>query len=201
MTTFLHSQRDPSYQNASLGRSNLRVSGFGCFLVSLANLYQKHPTELLVVNGAFNDAGLIFSDTIAKYCGGRALGATNTPPDGWCIARTRDYADQGYETHFFCYNNDTKQMIDPLVFPAKLVKNTYRINQYRPFSNIKLDTSIPIPIPVFPDVEIGRWSEEAVRYCKEKGIMKGGEDGLFRPTDFVTREELAVVVSRLPRLP
>lgn len=50
---------------------------------------------------------------------------------------------------------------------------------------------------VFPDVEPGRWSEQAIKFCKEKGLMKGYSDGLFRPTAPVSREELAVVLDRM----
>lgn len=53
------------------------------------------------------------------------------------------------------------------------------------------------PALVFPDVEAGRWSEEAIKYCKEKGFMKGSEDGLFHPTDALTREQMATILFRL----
>lgn len=43
----------------------------------------------------------------------------------------------------------------------------------------------------------GRWSEEAIDKAKELGIMSGYEDGTFRPTQPLTREEAAVVAVRL----
>lgn len=50
---------------------------------------------------------------------------------------------------------------------------------------------------VFEDVDAERWSAEAIRWCAEKGYIKGYPDGTFRPEDPVTREQLAVILKRL----
>lgn len=50
--------------------------------------------------------------------------------------------------------------------------------------------------PIFPDVEIKRWSYPAIKKVYDVGIMKGDENG-FRPQDQVTREELAQVIANL----
>ena len=38
------------------------------------------------------------------------------------------------------------------------------------------------------------WAEDAIEYCKQKGLMVGDADGNFRPQSFVKREELASVL-------
>lgn len=43
----------------------------------------------------------------------------------------------------------------------------------------------------------GRWSEASCRKADERGIMTGYEDGSWKPTNNVTREELAVILDRL----
>jgi len=43
----------------------------------------------------------------------------------------------------------------------------------------------------------GRWSEADIRWCMEHGFLKGYPDGSFKPTQAVTREELAAVIRRL----
>lgn len=53
------------------------------------------------------------------------------------------------------------------------------------------------PEPVTVDDITGRWSEEDIRWCLEHGLLKGYPDGSFRPTQAVTREELAAVIRRL----
>lgn len=41
------------------------------------------------------------------------------------------------------------------------------------------------------------WSDEAIKYVKKEGIMKGYEDGSFKPNKPVTRAELAQVLYNL----
>lgn len=52
----------------------------------------------------------------------------------------------------------------------------------------------------FKDVEDTRWSKEAIDFCAEKGLLVGFEDGTFRPTEFVTREQLAIILQRILNL-
>lgn len=49
----------------------------------------------------------------------------------------------------------------------------------------------------FPDVEAGRWSENAIAVMVKNGFMNGYEDGTFRPTQPITREELASVLNNV----
>lgn len=46
----------------------------------------------------------------------------------------------------------------------------------------------------------GRWSEADIRWCIEHGLMEGYPDGSWKPTQAVTREELAVVLRRFHRM-
>jgi len=48
---------------------------------------------------------------------------------------------------------------------------------------------------VFSDIA-GQWYEAAVSSAASVGFVAGYEDGSFRPNDFVTREELAVIFAR-----
>jgi hypothetical protein len=45
--------------------------------------------------------------------------------------------------------------------------------------------------PIFMDVEKGRWSEEAIKWCVENEIMHGYPDGTFKPGEPLTREQYA----------
>lgn len=200
----LYSQRDPAYGGLKLGGSKLTVYSYGCFVSAIATIYQRPVEELLGVSGAFNADGNLIAGVLAKFCGGSALPATTKAPKGWCIAVTDHYKAAGYPTHFFCFNADTGERIDPLDFPAKVEPNAqpvYNIVQYRPFTNIKLDTSTPAPVPVFPDVPAGSDLEADILLCKEKGVLKGYPDGLFRPDQPLTRGEAAHIAARIIRLP
>ena len=43
----------------------------------------------------------------------------------------------------------------------------------------------------------GRWSEEAIIKCIRSGVLSGYQDGTFKPTNPITREELASVIVRV----
>lgn len=191
----LYSQRDPAYKNLKLA-NKLTIGSHGCFVASMATLFQKPIEEILKIKNAIDKYGNLNSAIVAKACGGAALTATTTPPDGWCIAVTNQYAPT-FPTHFFLCNPKLKKQIDPLDFPCAPEKLSYPVIEYRPFTGIKLNIEAVPPQGVFPDVEVGRWSEDAIKFCKDNAYLLGGDDGLFRPTAFLTREELAVVIKRI----
>jgi hypothetical protein len=49
----------------------------------------------------------------------------------------------------------------------------------------------------FKDVEDTRWSKAAIDRCVAEGLLVGFEDGTFRPTETVTREQFAVILTRI----
>lgn len=48
----------------------------------------------------------------------------------------------------------------------------------------------------FPDVSAGDWYNNAISTCARAGILKGYEDGTFRPNDTITRAEFAAIAAR-----
>lgn len=52
----------------------------------------------------------------------------------------------------------------------------------------------PAELPVFPDVEDWRWSKDAVTYLAAQNILLGNEEGLFRPTEEMTRQDFAAML-------
>ena len=65
------------------------------------------------------------------------------------------------------------------------------------------DAGIPDPVPpaTFPDVPSGFWAYKQVEYCVGHGVVKGYDDGTYRPGDPVTRDQMAVYVARAFKLP
>ena len=53
---------------------------------------------------------------------------------------------------------------------------------------------------IFSDVEPDSWSSDAIYALHAAGIIKGYEDGTYRPKEAVTREEMAILAGRLDRL-
>ena len=178
-----YSQRDPSYGQYRLGKSKLTIYGYGCFLVSIASLYQKSPLELLKSSGGVTDGGLVDASRIAKYCGGDALPRTTVPPQGWCIAMTNKYAPD-FPTHFFCVNAQTKQQIDPLDYPAQIEPLSYPIVEYRPFTNVRLQQE-------------STWEGKAQKWAVENGIIGTGWENPSAP---MTQVRVAAALQNLHRL-
>lgn len=141
----LFSQHDPSFDRVALGvNPSLTIHGYGCFLCSLATIYQRSPLDLLKIPGAVTPGGLIEPPVIAEACGGVAEAHTKLAPAGWCIAVTDKYASLGFPTHFFCVNAQTLQQVDPLKFPAVIEPISYHIVEYRPFTMIKFSSPMAL---------------------------------------------------------
>ena len=49
----------------------------------------------------------------------------------------------------------------------------------------------------FKDIEKDRWSKPAIDRCVNEGLLVGFEDGTFRPTEHVTREQFAIILTRI----
>jgi hypothetical protein len=191
-----YSQRDPQYRDLKLGMSKLTVGGYGCLVQSIATLFQIDTVGILSISGAVNAQGYANTSLIAKALGGEALPATKTPPKGWCIAMTDHYAPQ-FPTHFLVVNADTKQQVDPLDYPAKVEPLAgYRIVAYRPFNGVRFDPSLVQQEGPFPDVPASRGDAKAIARLKSQGVIGGYPDGTYRPDQFVTRGEMAIMIDR-----
>jgi hypothetical protein len=53
----------------------------------------------------------------------------------------------------------------------------------------------------FPDVDANAWYGQAVNTLAGRGILKGYQDGTFRPADTITRAEFTAVAARFANLP
>ena len=56
------------------------------------------------------------------------------------------------------------------------------------------------PYPLFSDVVEGSWYSDAVLWAQVNGIVQGYGDGLFGPLDYITRQDLAVILMRYAEL-
>jgi len=72
--------------------------------------------------------------------------------------------------------------------------NTNCPGKYFPLIEMITDSN---NIPAKDFEQVANWAKEAVKEVIEKGIMIGDDKGFFNPAMPVTRQELAVVISRL----
>lgn len=78
---------------------------------------------------------------------------------------------------------------------VKLVNSKLDMTEYKPMLQIAVDSFAP-----WSDI-VGYWAEAAIRQAIERGIVKGYEDGNFRPQRDVTRAEFAAMLVRALKLP
>lgn len=136
----LFSQRSAEYASWKLGPSTIEKQG--CVVMSLATLLQIHPSEILLVPRAFNSRGECDISVVCEFFGAKVVYRGKNPPRGWCMARTTYYKNVGVPSHYFPYNADTKQCIDPLQNPTSRQQNIYPITEYISVTNVKLDFTI-----------------------------------------------------------
>ena len=46
----------------------------------------------------------------------------------------------------------------------------------------------------FPDVQSNHWALKEIHYLSDKGIIKGTPEGTFKPSDDVTRGQMALML-------
>ena len=88
----------------------------------------------------------------------------------------------------YCYNNKLMQGEASTIFSpnGRLARREVAEVLYR------LDGGTPeTPKVTFTDVSTGDWAYNAIVWCANRGYINGMGDGTFKPTDPVTREQLA----------
>lgn len=61
----------------------------------------------------------------------------------------------------------------------------------------KLELTVPCLYPLdFSDISCDHWAADAIAACSEADIVRGYPDGSYRPSFAVSREQMAVYVSR-----
>jgi len=64
-----------------------------------------------------------------------------------------------------------------------------------------LATYTPPAAPTFPDVPTWYWSYKHVEYLAEHNVVSGYPDGTYQPTQYVSRDQMAVYIQRAFELP
>lgn len=127
-----YSQIDPRWKNIKLGTCADTIGQSGCKITCLGMFSGKTPEEvnkiMPYVNGCLTDDA-----TAAKELGLEFQGRVKVAPVGfgWCIAETDHYAKKGVPQHFFVYDADTKNRVDPLDLNPVPEVNNYNIVSYR----------------------------------------------------------------------
>ncbi len=93
-----------------------------------------------------------------------------------------------YETLDPVYSDEHKAMIREHVASGSYGKST-------------TFTTIAVVTKVFPDIKVGEWYSEGIRYCKQHGIMSGYASGDFGLNDNIARGQIVLMFYRLAGTP
>jgi len=63
-------------------------------------------------------------------------------------------------------------------------------------SGANTKTKVDYVVLTFPDVPAGSWALHQILACVDAGIVKGYDDGTYKPADPVTRDQMAVYIAR-----
>lgn len=103
------------------------------------------------------------------------------------VLATKDYKEAAYEVWKAGYATDPS-------YPQKIIE---RIELYELY---KIDEEVLYKINIKDFDQVANWAKDAVKMVVDAGIMIGDDQGYFNPLQPCTRQELAVVVSRLLKL-
>lgn len=99
---------------------------------------------------------------------------------------------RGYENGTFQPNQTITREEVATVFATRnwnTISSGNTVNTMSTISNIAMFS--------FSDVSASRWSYQAIQKVTQMGVMEGYENGLFEPKKTISREEMAVVLSRI----
>ncbi|MRM90510.1 hypothetical protein EAI28_19475 [Faecalicatena contorta] len=101
--------------------------------------------------------------------------------------------DWFYDAAVYMYKNKIMTGLEPTVFGAseKVSRAQFATILYRASGENKTPFAAR-----FPDVKDGQFYSESVTWAADRGIITGYENGTFGPGDFITREQMAVLLYR-----
>lgn len=122
--------------------------------------------------------------TKEKFLGGHALVSCGFKTiNGKLYAIVRNSWNDSWGDHGYCY-------IPKDFFDAGFVMDMWT-------GTVEKEVNPVGKLTNFSDVEEGRWSEKYIADCVNAGLISGYDDGTFKPTQPITREEIATIISKL----
>lgn len=105
---------------------------------------------------------------------------------------------------------DTKNMYatdDINLLASKLIVNGITASEFKPNDKITraqftallvraLGLTVETTASTFSDIKVSDWYANAISAAVKTGLIKGFEDGTFRPNDLITREQMASLISK-----
>jgi hypothetical protein len=150
--------------------------------------------------GTYQPANPVTRDQMAVYIARAVAGGDNNVPD---FTSTPSFSDVGVEHWALKYieyavSHDVVQGYDATHYVPDAVVDRGQMAVFVARSQgwVKLGDDMTTAPQVFPDVLTGFWAGTAVKACVDHAVVQGYLDGLYHPSDTVTRDQMAIYVSR-----
>ena len=150
-------------------------------------------------------------DQMAVYVARTLAGGKDKVPSGPAIPAFSDVASDywAYDEIEYCHSQGVVEGYEDDTYRPTLAVNrgTMAVYMARAMVAPAGDAAVPEPTeppaPHFPDVAAANesWCYKHVEYCYDHGVVKGYEDGTYRPGVQVHRDQMAVYVQRAFGLP
>ncbi len=128
-----------------------------------------------------------------------AGGEDNIPPyTGYSRFADVPFDHWAYDHVEYCYAHGiVTGYPDGLYHPLDVVKrDTMAVFMARARGWVSIGDDMKIDVAVFPDVPAEFWAGTAIQACVANGVVLGYPDGLYRPYLNISRDQMAVFVSR-----
>jgi len=166
-----------------------------------AGIVQGYP------DGTYQPENEVTRDQMAVYVARALAGGDDSVPTCPAVATFDDVATDHWASKYIEYavsQNVVQGYLDGTYQPdATVDRGQMAVFVARAMVAPGGDAAVPDPIPpaTFPDVPSDFWAYRQVEYCVSQGVVKGYDDGTYRPADRVTRDQMAVYVARAFELP
>ena len=191
----------------------------GCWFWAVNEIVACYNAELVQGYHETNELGediaiyhyerVVTRDQMAVYIARALAGGDGSVPPPPLDLHFKDLLYSGWATKYieYCYSqNVVKGYEDGRYHPSDPV-NRGQMAVYiaraivEPHGEEGLASYTPPTTPTFPDVDASFWAFKHIEYCFAQGVVKGYLDLKYYPENLVTRDQMAVYVSRAFQLP
>ncbi|MCR2806636.1 S-layer homology domain-containing protein [Paenibacillus soyae] len=106
---------------------------------------------------------------------------------------------EGQRAGIFYYDEQAREWIELSGFTVKDNRISAPVDHFTKFAVLAIDDVEP-PAIDFEDTD-GHWAQEIIKQAVGRGVVKGYEDGTFRPDQTVTRAEFTKMLANALELP
>jgi hypothetical protein len=156
-------------------------------------------------DGLYHPTDSVTRDQMAVFISRAHAGGDDNIPAGPAEPTFNDVLDDywAYKQIEYCLANGIVEGYDPTSYAPSLpvLRDQMAVFIARTRGWVGIDDDMTTAQEVFPDVPAGYWCGTAIQACVDNGVVKGYLDGSYHPDASVTRDQMAVYITRGFRLP